>query len=262
MDKISENRAQALLYVIIFLLIVSLGVAGFYFVSYTYEKKNRKELETQLALVESEKHKLEIQIEEFSKEKSILEEKAKESDKLIPELQDKLNTETQAKELLMGEHESLQNEIAQLKQEKTNLRSSLNTKVQEITQLQSRLNNIILERDELRARIEQVAKSRENQGSEGESLEKIVVRPENIKRTKPPLSTQVILVNREYGFVVLNAGAPEGIELKDIFEIMHKDISLGFVRIEKIHDTISAADFLDGFKKEKVREGDRANRVN
>jgi len=260
MNKIKDNKAQAFLYGIMFLLVVSLGLAGFYFISYNYEKNNRKELETQLSMLESQKSKLEQQIEEVTKEKTSLAEKVKESEKLIPELQEKLNTESQAKELLMGENESLQSEIEQLEQERKDTKVAFNMKVQEITQLQTRLNSIILERDELRARMAEVSSAREN--TSGENLERIVVKPGSIKQTKSPLSTEVLLVNKEYGFVVLNAGKPEGIESEDIFEIFHRGVSLGFVRVEKVHDTISAADFLEDFNKDKVSEGDRANRIN
>lgn len=257
------NKANALMFFIVFLAVVFLGIAGFYFISYTYESKNRKELEMQLAMVENQKNKLQEQIEEISREKSALEEKAREGEKLIPELQEKLKIETQAKELLMSEHESLQNEIVQLEQEKRDAKVVLNIKSQEVTQLQTRLNTLILERDELRAKIANASFVNANSKQvQGEDLEKIVVKPGSFQQTKPPLSTEVLLINKEYGFVVLDAGKPEGIELKDVFEVIHKNASLGFVRIEKIHDTISAADFLEGFKKEKVSEGDQANRVN
>ncbi|MDD5617582.1 MAG: hypothetical protein PHG69_00670 [Candidatus Omnitrophica bacterium] len=260
MYRTLENKAQITLFLVAALAIISLGIAGFYFISYTYEKKNSKELESQLAIVEGEKNKLEKQIDEVIKEKSALEEKVKENERLVPELQEKLVAETQAKELLLGEHEGLQGEIIKLKQERQDVKVALDIKTQEATQLQSRLNALILERDALRARITKVS-SAEGQ-NEGEDLAKIVVKPGTFKQTKPALSTEVLLVNKEYGFVVLNAGKPEGIALKDVFEILHKGASLGFVRVEKIHDTISAADFLEGFKKNKVSEGDSANRVN
>jgi len=251
------------MFFIVFLAVIFLGIAGFYFISYTYESKNRKELETQLALVESQKNKLQEQIEEATREKLALEEKNKENEKLIPELQEKLKIETQAKELLMDEHESLQNEIVQLEQDKKDIKIALNVKSQEVIHLQTRLNALILERDELRAKIINASPAgASSKASKGEDLEKIVVKPSSFQHTKPPLSTEVLLVNKTYGFVVLDAGKPEGIELKDIFEIMHKNTSLGFVRVEKIHDTISAADFLEGFNKDKVSEGDQANRVN
>lgn len=260
-NRVLGDKSQALIFLIVFLLIVSLGVAGFYFISYTYEKKSSRDLEARLAMVEDQKNRLEKQIDEISKEKSVLEEKVKKSEELIPELQGKLDKETQAKKILMAEHESLQNEIAQLEREKKDTKVALDTKNQELVQLQIRLNTLILERDELSARLTEVSYSKGRQG-QGEDLERIVVGSPSFEQRKPPLSTDVLLVNKEYGFVVLNAGSPEGIALGDVFEIFHRGASLGFVRIEKIHDTISAADFLEGFRKNNVGDGDLANRVN
>ncbi|NQU18912.1 hypothetical protein HQ550_02030 [bacterium] len=257
-----KNRAEALIFFVIFLLIFSLGIAGFYFISYKYERKTRRESEEQLAFIKDEKERIERRIEKLGEEKETLEEKIKQNDELIPKLKEKLEREIQTKELLMSEHESLEDEILQFKKENKETKSALLIKIQELTQLQNRLNAAVLERNELRAKISELTLSRNN----SEDLDKIIVTPSDsnneIKILKSPLSTEVLVVNREYGFLILNVGRPDDVERGDVFEILHRGVSIGKVRVEKIHDTISAADFLEGFKKKVVSDGDVANRIN
>lgn len=256
------NRAEALIYVIIFLLIFSVGLAGFYFISYKYEKKTRIEIEEQLDSLNIKKEKIEKELKKINEDMIILEEDLKEKEELIPELEKNLEQVTQAKELLMNEQERIEKEISKAKKESEEAREALREKLQEVTDLKNRLNVAILERDDLRTKISRLALARDKT----ENLDKIIVTSsdvnDEIRAHKPPLVTEVLSVNQEYKFLVLNVGLPDGVALGDIFEIFHNDILIGRVRVEKVHDTLSAADFLNGFKKSKVREGDVAARVN
>ncbi|MDD5006109.1 MAG: hypothetical protein PHS93_06380 [Candidatus Omnitrophica bacterium] len=258
----NNNKAQALFFFIIFISVISLGLAGFYFISYKYENKTRKETEEQLDILKKEKDALQKQLEDVNREKIILEDKVNENDKIVAELKERLDMETQAKEVLMGEEDSLQNELFRIQQETKDVKETLLAKNEELARLQKRLNAVILERNELRKRISESSSS----DNGAEDLDKIVVSPESSvrenKQKKPPFSTEVLLVNEEYGFLVLNAGLPNNVERGDIFEIFHKGVSLGRVSVEKINDTICAADFLKGFKKDQVGEGDIAKRIN
>ena len=155
----------------------------------------------------------------------------------------------------------MEKENLKVKQEHDDIKNNLRIKIQELRVLQNRLNAAVLERNELRSRISELTLSKNN----AENLDKIVVKSSDstgeIKRSKPSLSTVVLSVNLEYGFLVLNVGL-SSVELGDVFEVFHRDKSIGRVRVEKIHDTISAADFLDGFDDDRVSEGDIARRMN
>jgi hypothetical protein len=57
--------------------------------------------------------------------------------------------------------------------------------------------------------------------------------------------------------VVTNLGKKEGIDIGDVFSVYHGPDYIGDVKIEKIHDSMSAAGFVSAETKDKVSEGDK-----
>lgn len=248
-----NNKAKTSIFFVILLLLISLGSAGFYFFSYTNEKNLRSKLQEELNLVKDEKDKIKNQLEAIKNEKIFLENKVKENEAIISDFNEKFAKEIQAKDLLINEQQSLQLKISELEQEKNKIQTTLNDKLKELLELQNRLDTV------LKKRYSQV-----------EELEKIVVTPSESDLgnddtetfVESSLSSKVILINREYDFLVINIGKNSGVEIGDIFEIIHENESLGNVRVEQVRDVMSAANFQEGFKKDLVSEGDIANRIN
>ena len=71
------------------------------------------------------------------------------------------------------------------------------------------------------------------------------------------LTGKVLVVNKDYDFLVIGLGSKEGVGTGDIFSVFQGDKYLGDVKVEKIHDSMSAAGFVAPDIKEKVREGDK-----
>lgn len=256
-----DNKAKASIIFVILLLLVSLGAAGFYFISYKNEKKERVNLEKQLKFEKGEKLKIQKQLDEINKEKAALEEKVRENENLISGLNDKLAEVLQTKELLTQEKETLGNEAIRLKQEKEAVDNALNNKLKELSQLQERLDAVVSEKSELEKKMAESSSVK----PVSEQLEKIVVSNQDAPKEevqKPALSANVLLINKEYSFLVLNVGNQSGVEAGNIFEVFKEDKSLGSVQVEKVHDSMSAANFLEGFKRDEVSEGDSAKRIN
>ena len=67
---------------------------------------------------------------------------------------------------------------------------------------------------------------------------------------------QVIVVNREYDFIVVNLGSNQGLTLGQEFHIVRGDQVLGRVKVEKLYDELSAAAILPNSDKDAIREGD------
>ncbi len=67
---------------------------------------------------------------------------------------------------------------------------------------------------------------------------------------------QVIVVNREYDFIVMNLGKNNGLEIGQQFQIVRGEEVLGWVKVEKVYDELAAAAILPQSKKEQIREGD------
>ena len=67
---------------------------------------------------------------------------------------------------------------------------------------------------------------------------------------------QVIVVNREYDFVVINMGRNQGLAVGEEFQIVRGERVMGRVKVEKIYDELSAAAILPDTDKDAIREGD------
>jgi hypothetical protein len=71
-----------------------------------------------------------------------------------------------------------------------------------------------------------------------------------------PTEGQVIVVNREYDFIVVNLGSNQGLTLGQEFHVVRGDQVLGRVKVEKLYDELSAAAILPNSNKDAIREGD------
>jgi regulator of replication initiation timing len=67
---------------------------------------------------------------------------------------------------------------------------------------------------------------------------------------------QVVVVNREFEFVVINLGRQHGLEVGQEFEVVRDQDVLGLVKVEKVYDELSAAAILPASKTHAIREGD------
>ncbi len=283
-----NNQAKTSVVFVILLLILSLVTTSFYYVSFEKEKKKRMDIEEQLNVAKDEKEAIQIKLKNISDEKGALESKVKENQSLISKLNDKLAQEIKTKELLRNEQETLRNKIVELSQDKNSFQEILDEKLQEIADLHSKLEMVASQKEDLQEKeAEEISEVRDEPVAEAAvDLEKIVVTPmvvdvveeqireeaaveELMKQTvevkqeaqKQSLSMEVLLINREYSFLVVNAGEDKGVKVDDIFEVFHNHVSLGRVKVEKVHERMSAANFLPGFDIDRVGEGDAANKV-
>jgi hypothetical protein len=71
------------------------------------------------------------------------------------------------------------------------------------------------------------------------------------------LEGRVLVLNRDYNFVVISLGSKDGVNLADTFSIYHDNNYVGDIKVEKVHDSMSAAGFESAGIKDKVSEGDK-----
>ncbi|MFC1646502.1 hypothetical protein ACFL2Y_04935 [Candidatus Omnitrophota bacterium] len=286
-----NNEAKTSVIFVILLLLLSLGATSFYYISYEKEKEKSNELAQRLNLAQEEKEKIGQKLRRINDEKISLESKIKENQNLIAKLNDKLTQEIEGKELLKQEQEGLRNKIIEISQERKNVQEALDEKLKEIVMLQNKLDDVVSQRVELEDKIagsppmvetlslEESPTIEEDEPESGDvvDLEKIVVASisaevieEEVEEEvveveeepkRPTVSGEVLLINKEYSFIVINVGAVNGVEEGDAFEISHIGIPLGQVRIEKVHERMSAANLLPGLNIRQVKEGDTANRI-
>jgi outer membrane murein-binding lipoprotein Lpp len=71
------------------------------------------------------------------------------------------------------------------------------------------------------------------------------------------LEGKVAVVNNEYGFAVISLGSRDGVNSGDVFSVYHNGKNVGDVKAEKVHDSLTAANFVSPDLKDKIGEGDR-----
>ena len=71
-----------------------------------------------------------------------------------------------------------------------------------------------------------------------------------------PANGQVVVINREYDFIVMNMGKNQGLAIGQQFKIVRGGEVLGTVKVEKVYDELSAAAILPESKKDAISEGD------
>ncbi len=74
------------------------------------------------------------------------------------------------------------------------------------------------------------------------------------------LEGQVLVINRDYNFAVINLGLQDGISEADVFSVYHEDDYIGDIQVDKIQKNMGSCVFLTEEVKNKIREGDRVIR--
>lgn len=67
----------------------------------------------------------------------------------------------------------------------------------------------------------------------------------------------IAVVNKDYNFAVINLGNNAGVKLGAIYSVFHNNSYIGDVKVEKVHESMSAAGFVNEGLKDKITEGDK-----
>lgn len=87
------------------------------------------------------------------------------------------------------------------------------------------------------------------------NLDKIVVKP------VPAVTGKVLVVNKEYAFVVVNLGKGSNVNIGDILSVYRDDDFIGRVEIEKVEEKISAATILPDWETVEFEEDDEVRKI-
>ncbi|MFH1458622.1 MAG: hypothetical protein ABIG31_05640 [Candidatus Omnitrophota bacterium] len=265
-----SRQGSVVTIIFIVLIIITLALAGGCF--YYLQKEKLRTLE------------LEDKLEELNKKQLTTESELSKSRQLISDLQirlDESKTAIQALtadiELQKKDNQESQFKMEQLKidlAEQQKLRLDLEQKFN-IAQEEIRKTMVkIKELDSEKGALEEKVKELEAKTQEVE-LGKIVVSPEivvtgaehfevpevSVKADTGPqilgLQGKVLVVNKEYNFVVVNLGAKDGVGVGDEFSVFHNNRFIADVKIEKVHESMAAAGLLTSNMKDNISEGDK-----
>lgn len=272
-----SEEAKLPILILIILLVASLAFAGGSFFLFQKEHTKNLTLTEELEEIKTRQKITETRLEESKKLISDLELKVNEAQTQIEALNKELEDEKSAKFTALTYIEQLRTELEQQKNLRADLEERFNQAQKEVKKSQDQLKLLVAQRAELEDKISdlQVKSSQLESKMEGVELGKIVVSPsgkvaKKAKKVSPSTSLseeektissgregKVLVVNKEYNFAIINLGSKDGVRVDDIFTIYHDNKNLGDARVGKIHDSMSAIDFLTEDIKDLIVEGDK-----
>lgn len=89
-----------------------------------------------------------------------------------------------------------------------------------------------------------------SQSSDTVELEKIVINPGSV------ITGKIIMVNKEYAFVVVNLGHQQSLKAGDILYVYRNDEVIGKVQIQRTEENMSAATILPDWQNVEFKEND------
>ena len=268
--RASGPAGKLLVPVLGILTVLAIGAAsamGYLFIQ-ERDKRQAKEHELQAAVTQG--NQLKAKLDEVQQAKDHADEELTRVSKELGQAKEDLAKAAEVRETLASSIEDREKEIARLTK-------SLEQAQTDSKQITSQLTDLQSERDKSKKQLVDLQKAKseleskviELSGQPTVELEKIRVGSDQSvdasgKAVAMPVSAlsgvaaqgQVVVVNREYDFVVVNMGRNRGLSIGQEFKIIRGEEVLGKVKVEKVYDELSAAAILPESQKNNIREGD------
>ncbi len=247
--------------ILIVLLVASLSLAGVVFNSLQRERVKSLALQEELNNAKEMQETLEAKLEESKRLIQGLESKLKDNIAQVDSLNKELRQEKAQKEEAVSVLQQLKTDLEQQKALRSDLEGKLTQAQADVKKMESQLSALESKKTELETKI----KGLEAAKTDGVELGTIVVTPEGEKSAasaSAELEGKILVVNKDYNFAVINLGSKDGIDIADEFAVYHDTKYIGDVKVEKVHDSMAAADFISADMKGKISEGDRVVRKN
>ncbi len=276
----TAKMGKLILIAIIIILLVSTGL-----VFGLFQKEHAKNLSLQGQLEDTKiKQRLaESRLEESKKLIADLQAKIQDAQTQVDSLTKDLQNEKDAKQQALTQIDQLKSDLDNQKEMRAALEKKLSQAQDDVNKGQAKLKETESKKTELEERIKELEPSPKAQSAKpmGVELGKIVVGPDMSQQPKPTqgmpqtqaaptqgapqgnnagnlnLTGKVLVINKDYNFAVINLGTKDGVAVGDIFSVYHRNKYVGDVKVEKVHDSMSAAGFLSPDLKNKFSEGDK-----
>lgn len=240
-----------------------------------------KNLNTQLSDVQlktekamEEGRKLELELKTVTEARGDLERRLVYNEKLADSLSEDLVREKRDKKAVITQMENLRQENFELKSRLMALgdkKTSLETKLVDLQQereilakrlseldhiLQERVDDIIQVKDDLKT-VRSQAKEASAKDSRVVSLEPIVVKAQQeSSRKSRSLSGQILAVNEENNFVIVDLGEDDGVKVGATFSVYRNMLKVATIEIIQTRKEISAADIKQVSSGAQIKIGD------
>lgn len=263
-----KSRIATIVLLIAFLT-AAIAAVNFY-VARNAERTRRQLVEQEREKLLKAKKEVEQERDELTQAKTAMEEQIADLNKQATEIAEKLAQEMRARD-------AVTTELAQVRREAVDLRGKLQTaddEKQAVTQdlakskqsyqaLSNELTTLRQAKEALEKRVKEMLAAR------AKEAEQILVtgQPtgESAAATAPPLRSasstkgpegKVLVVNREFSFVVVSLGSKDGVRKGTRMIVVRAEKPVVTVEVEKVYDNMSAANLLPEEKRGEVQEGD------
>ncbi|MFH2145837.1 MAG: hypothetical protein ABII75_07430 [Candidatus Omnitrophota bacterium] len=284
--KDRKSSVHVLLTVLVVVSMFAVSAAAALYMAKENEVNKRLAVERDLRDLEIEKNNVAGKLEELKILNSVLENDVVQGKKNYRAILEQFDTAQEQKRALMQVVEqrvetitALKSRIAGEERENKRLNQKLERTLKENEDVRLQLEQIRVGKEALENKI--IELSRTHNSSRGVELDRIVVEDAadttaqsskqaetsqekpgpnkiNIVALPPPAKVegQVLVVNKEFDFVVVNIGEKDGIKESEVLEVYRGTKLLGRVQVERIYDTMSSAVILKEFTKDEILEGD------
>ncbi len=270
-NQICTQSGKLLVPLLGVLTILSVGVAVFAANMVMQERDKRQAKERELHIAQAENEDLRGRVEEIQQAKAKVEAEITRTKGELSKAQEQLAKSVESQQTLSRSVEDREREISRLMKELDQTRTESKKTITDLSEMQS-------ERDAVKQQLADLEKAKgelETKVMELSSGERPTVELEKVLVTNGQAakqgsggggvaataqagapSGQVVVINREYDFIVMNLGKNNGLSVGQEFQVVRDHQVLGKVKVEKIYDELSAAAILPDSKKESIREGD------
>lgn len=280
------RKGTIILPVLIVLIVISSAFTAVSFYLYQKEHAQNIQLQDQITELNNRQRITEEKLGESKKQASELELKLQEANAKADSL---------AKEILQrkSELEETSNKLDQFKadlEQQKSLRQDLENRLQAAQEEGKQAKEQIKIIQKQKAELEDKIKKIESGSAAGVELGKVVVAGEPVvidntakgkakaaneqikaaalkaektdKKAQAPtaapgiLEGKVMIVNKEFNFAVINLGSKDKIELGQEFKVTRDGKYIGDLKVEKVHESMSAAGFIPELK-DLIKENDK-----
>ncbi|MDD5059770.1 MAG: hypothetical protein PHY35_01455 [Candidatus Omnitrophica bacterium] len=265
-----NRKGAILLPILTILFLVSLAAAGGLFYLYQKEHAQNIILQGQISDLEKRQTLTEGKLNDTKKMAAELQLRLQESKSKVSNLTDEFDKEKIAHAEALSQLEQFKSDLEQQKAVRQDLENQLKSAQEDAKKIKKELSSIKQQKTELEEKLK-------NMEAEANSVElgTVVINndepvvtvdnpPKAEKQAKPAkksaktksLEGRIMVVNKEFNFVVVNLGSKDGVKVGDEFTVVSGGKSIGSIKIEKVHESMSAAGFPIEIK-DYVKENDQ-----
>ncbi|MDP2981615.1 MAG: hypothetical protein Q8N67_06120 [Candidatus Omnitrophota bacterium] len=249
--------------ILILLVVASVGFASMAVIGFMGKEREymkRLFVEDKLAVTLKDKKNLETELEAAKSAKEQSEAKIVKIEEKFKELSSQLDDMKQKSEYGAAELDAKKTELAKIKIDLDNERKEKLAISKKLESLQADYDKA--KRESLKLADEKIyleKKIVELQEKQSVNLDKIVVNSnEGTSVNRVPnqaMQGKVLVVNKEYSFIVTDIGQDKNIQKGVKFDVMDGAKFLGQAEIDKVYDTMSSATILPGAKINDMKKG-------